>query len=94
MCIGLWVSNVHKTYTQSTDVPVIGVPFNDTSNWRLGIIERGDAILGDYLVGIQAGNEPDLYAKHGHRPAVRSCYSPGVSLSNYITGLHPTKLFR
>ncbi|KAF7980155.1 hypothetical protein HWV62_39611 [Athelia sp. TMB] len=51
----------------------IGVPFNDTTNWRLEIVESAERILGDYLVGVQAGNEPDLYAKHGHRP---DDYSP------------------
>ncbi len=47
----------------------LGVPFNDT-NWRLQIVETGQAILGDFLIGIQAGNEPDLYANHGRRPEV------------------------
>jgi hypothetical protein len=51
----------------------MGIPFNDTSNWRLEIAEKGQAILGNYLVGLQVGNEPDLYAKHGRRPAT---YSP------------------
>ncbi|TFK36088.1 hypothetical protein BDQ12DRAFT_737177 [Crucibulum laeve] len=46
----------------------LGIPFNDTSNLRLGIAEAGQAILGEYLIGLQAGNEPDLYAAHGHRP--------------------------
>ncbi|KAH7928005.1 glycoside hydrolase family 79 protein [Leucogyrophana mollusca] len=46
----------------------MGVPFNDTTNFRLQIAEVGEAILGDYLVGLQAGNEPDLYSRHGHRP--------------------------
>ncbi|EKM76173.1 hypothetical protein AGABI1DRAFT_115938 [Agaricus bisporus var. burnettii JB137-S8] len=46
----------------------LGIPFNDT-NWRLAIAEYGQAILGDRLVGLQAGNEPDLYERHGHRPA-------------------------
>ncbi|KJA16300.1 glycoside hydrolase family 79 protein [Hypholoma sublateritium FD-334 SS-4] len=45
----------------------LGVPFNDT-NWRLEIVETGQAILGEFLIGIQAGNEPDLYANHGRRP--------------------------
>ncbi|KAF5347313.1 hypothetical protein D9756_009931 [Leucocoprinus leucothites] len=45
----------------------IGIPFNDT-NWRLQIAENGQRILGDKLVGMQVGNEPDLYARHGHRP--------------------------
>lgn len=47
----------------------LGVPFNDT-NWRLAIVETGQAILGDFLIGMQAGNEPDLYATHGRRPLV------------------------
>ncbi|KAH0833859.1 glycoside hydrolase family 79 protein [Lanmaoa asiatica] len=51
----------------------LGVPFNDTQNWRLQVAEVGESILGDYLVGLQAGNEPDLYAPHGHRS---STYGP------------------
>ncbi|KAJ7645164.1 glycoside hydrolase family 79 protein [Mycena polygramma] len=46
----------------------IGVPFNDTSNFRFEIVEYSDAILGDNLLGMQVGNEPDLYARHQHRP--------------------------
>jgi hypothetical protein len=46
----------------------LGVPFNDTSDFRLQIVEQGSAILGDYLIGLQVGNEPDLYASHGLRP--------------------------
>jgi len=49
----------------------LGIPFNDTTNFRLAIAEQGQAILGDYLIGLQAGNEPDLYGVHGHRPSVR-----------------------
>jgi len=48
----------------------LGIPFNDTSNFRLAIADQGQKILGDYLIGLQAGNEPDLYADHGHRPSV------------------------
>ncbi|KAF8994923.1 hypothetical protein BDQ17DRAFT_1430785 [Cyathus striatus] len=51
----------------------LGIPFNDTNNLRLGIVEAGEAILGNHLIGLQAGNEPDLYADHQHRP---STYSP------------------
>ncbi|KAF8162004.1 glycoside hydrolase family 79 protein [Pholiota molesta] len=36
----------------------LGVPFNDTSNFRLQIIELGQAVLGNHLIGVQAGNEP------------------------------------
>ncbi|RDB17658.1 Beta-glucuronidase [Hypsizygus marmoreus] len=51
----------------------LGIPFNDTTNFRLGIAEVGQQILGDYLIGLQIGNEPDLYVRHGHRP---STYGP------------------
>ncbi|KAG1786339.1 uncharacterized protein HD556DRAFT_1485636 [Suillus plorans] len=46
------------------------VPFNDTQHWRLQIAEVGEAMLGNYLIGLQGGNEPDLYSRHGHRPDV------------------------
>lgn len=39
----------------------VGLPFNDTTNLRLGIGEFGEQILGQSLLGLQAGNEPDLY---------------------------------
>lgn len=41
-----------------------GIPFIDTANFRLQIAEYGEAILGDKLLGLQAGNEPDLYASY------------------------------
>ncbi|KAF5371017.1 hypothetical protein D9615_010017 [Tricholomella constricta] len=44
-----------------------GIPFNDT-NWRLQIAEYSQEILGDNLLGLQGGNEPDYYLSHGHRP--------------------------
>ena len=40
-----------------------GIPFNDSSNFDLSIARYGEAILGDNILGFQAGNEPDLYAK-------------------------------
>ena len=40
----------------------LGIPFNDTVNWRLEIAEKGQQILGENLLGLQAGNEPDFYA--------------------------------
>ncbi|KAH9914072.1 glycoside hydrolase family 79 protein [Epithele typhae] len=51
----------------------LGIPFNDTVNWRFEIAEYGEAILGDHLLGFQVSNEPDLYAAHGHRA---STYGP------------------
>ena len=46
----------------------LGIPFNDSSNWSLEIAEYGQQILGDNLLGLQAANEPDLYARHKKRP--------------------------
>ncbi|KAJ3487915.1 hypothetical protein NLI96_g3197 [Meripilus lineatus] len=46
----------------------LGIPLNDTSDLRLEIAEYGQAILGDSLIGLQVGNEPDLYLRHQHRP--------------------------
>ena len=40
---------------------LLGIPFNDSANWRLTIAEEGQQILGNNLLGLQAGNEPDLY---------------------------------
>ena len=42
---------------------ITGIPFNDT-NWRFQTSEFGQEILGDYLLGLQAGNEPDYYASY------------------------------
>ena len=41
-----------------------GIPMNDTSKPRLQIAEAAEAILGDYLIGFQLGNEPNLYAAY------------------------------
>jgi len=52
-------------------VPVkwyMGIPLNDTQNLRLAIAEEGERILGSNILGFQIGNEPDLYARHQHRP--------------------------
>ncbi|KAI0739385.1 glycoside hydrolase family 79 protein [Daedaleopsis nitida] len=45
----------------------LGVPFNDTTNFRFQIAEVAEVVLGDNLLGFQAGNEPDLYGSHQHR---------------------------
>lgn len=42
----------------------LGVPFNNTEDIHLQIVESGEQILGDTLLGYQVGNEPDLYAKY------------------------------
>ncbi|KAH8833938.1 glycoside hydrolase family 79 protein [Flagelloscypha sp. PMI_526] len=57
----------------------LGVPFNDT-NFRMEIVSKGEEILGSYLEGFQAANEPDFYVAHGHRDA-------GWGPSDYIAEL-------
>ena len=56
----------------------LGVPFlrEGGGDFELDIVGVGESVLGQRLVGVQAGNEPDLYARHGHRPDVRHVFSP------------------
>ncbi|CAL1698444.1 unnamed protein product [Somion occarium] len=46
----------------------LGIPLNDTSDLHLEVAQYGEQFLGDNLLGLQVGNEPDLYARHQHRP--------------------------
>lgn len=48
----------------------LGIPFFNINPFQLAIAEQSQAILGDFLAGLQAGNEPDLYVRHGHRTDV------------------------
>lgn len=41
----------------------LGVPLNDTSDLHLEIAQYGEQLLGDNLLGLQVGNEPDLYER-------------------------------
>ncbi|KAH8118971.1 hypothetical protein DFH11DRAFT_1562225 [Phellopilus nigrolimitatus] len=66
----------------------LGAPFNDTTNPRMQMAELGQQVLGSKLIGLQLGNEPDLY----HQNQLRgSDYSPtqydvewGQVLQDYI----------
>jgi hypothetical protein len=62
----------------------LGVPFNDTANLRLQIAEVGYAVLGDNLIGLQVGNEPDLYAAC---VLFRLCFCACVCMLT-VTGSH------
>ena len=73
MLNGLWVCFISLHLKKKNPPPLsletlsfffltLGIPFNDTVNWRLKIAEKGQQILGDNLLGLQAGNEPDYYA--------------------------------
>lgn len=60
----------------------VGIPFNDT-NWRLEIAEYGQQILGNNLLGLQAGNEPDFYATYAYCLSVQSV----CAVSSLLKGL-------
>lgn len=64
-----------------------GVPLNDSANLRLEIAEAGMRILGSKLKGLQVGNEPDLYQRHGHRPVVRWLGPNAICKSYSLSGL-------
>lgn len=61
----------------------LGIPFYQNP-FNLDIAKHGQAILGDRLLALQAGNEPDLYGKHGHRDPVRLA---GSLLSRSLTNV-------
>ncbi|TDL27070.1 hypothetical protein BD410DRAFT_783231 [Rickenella mellea] len=44
-----------------------GIPFLDLSKLQLNLIELAESTLGSNLLGLQGGNEPDLYGGHGKR---------------------------
>lgn len=46
------------------------------------IVTEGERILGSNIIGFQVGNEPDLYARHGHRP---STYGPQDYFNEFQT---------
>lgn len=62
---GIWVCWFRTNYRYAIlDLSPTGIPMNDTTNPRLQIAETSEAILGDNLIGLQLGNEPDLYASY------------------------------
>ncbi|TDL24311.1 hypothetical protein BD410DRAFT_745703 [Rickenella mellea] len=63
----------------------IGLPFNDTTNPRLELAEIAQSVLGKNLIGMQLGNEPDLYAGNGIRP---NTYQPADYTTDFGTVLH------
>ncbi|KAK7024767.1 hypothetical protein R3P38DRAFT_2530271 [Favolaschia claudopus] len=62
----------------------VGIPWFITQPFDTGIIKAADEILGDYLLGLQAGNEPDMYNLHGHRNASYSPFDYGGEMSDLI----------
>ncbi|KAJ7691770.1 glycoside hydrolase family 79 protein [Mycena rosella] len=60
-----------KWYIGKFELFSIRVPFNDTSDFRLQIVEYSEAVLGDNLLGVQVGKS--LIYIHSHR---NSSYNP------------------
>jgi hypothetical protein len=63
-------------YTTILTLNHLGIPFNTSAPFSLAIVEAGQQIIGNYMLGFQAGNEPDLYPAHQRRPSVRLRTSP------------------
>jgi len=63
---------------------MLGIPFFNSTPFNLAIVDYGLQILGDNLIGFQAGNEPDLYAHppRTHRPLVSNRRGLSSQLSN------------
>ncbi|KAJ7090786.1 hypothetical protein B0H15DRAFT_836879 [Mycena belliarum] len=73
----------------------MGVPWFVTTPFDLGLVGAADKILGDFLLGMQAGNEPDMYVLHSHRPATYSPFDYGGEFSDFLAqveaaGVDPT----
>ena len=59
--LGMFISLRLNSPLSDNFFSTLGIPFNDSVDWRLTIAEKGQQILGDNLLGLQAGNEPDFY---------------------------------
>ncbi|KAJ7617286.1 glycoside hydrolase family 79 protein [Roridomyces roridus] len=62
----------------------LGVPWFVTTPFDTAIVRASDEILGDYLLGLQAGNEPDFYTLHGHRGATYGPYDYLGEFSDFV----------
>ncbi|KAJ7464342.1 hypothetical protein FB451DRAFT_1138730 [Mycena latifolia] len=65
----------------------LGVPWFITAPFDLAIVPASEEILGDYLIGLQAGNEPDMYVLHQHRVDPYTPYDYGGEMHDFLTQL-------
>ncbi|KAJ6482192.1 glycoside hydrolase family 79 protein [Mycena vitilis] len=63
----------------------LGIPWFVTAPFDTKIITASTEILGDYLLGLQAGNEPDMYSIHGHRNTTYGPFDYGGEFSDLLT---------
>lgn len=52
------------------------------------IAELGEGVLGSRLIGLQVGNEPDLYAAHGHRNSTYGPYDYFGDFGNVVNAVN------
>ncbi|KAJ7064883.1 hypothetical protein C8F01DRAFT_1128585 [Mycena amicta] len=62
----------------------MGIPWFTTQPFALDIVTKSQEILGDYLLGLQAGNEPDMYNLHQHRPDTYGPFDYGGEMSDLL----------
>lgn len=60
-------------------------PYNDSN--AMIVAETIESVLGDHLVSLQLGNEPDLYADHLRRPSNYSIQDYFTEYEAYLTNL-------
>ncbi|KAJ6590373.1 glycoside hydrolase family 79 protein [Mycena sp. CBHHK59/15] len=68
----------------------LGVPWFVTQPFDFAIVDAAQEILGDFLLGLQAGNEPDMYNLHGHRNVTYGPYDYGGEFSDFLAQLAAT----
>ncbi|KAJ7457804.1 glycoside hydrolase family 79 protein [Mycena latifolia] len=68
----------------------MGIPWFVTQPFDLGIVTASQEILGDYLLGLQAGNEPDMYHIHLHRNETYGPFDYGGEFSDLLTQIEAT----
>ncbi|KAF7315155.1 Glyco-hydro-79C domain-containing protein [Mycena indigotica] len=62
----------------------LGIPWLKTKPFDTAIVTAADLIIGDYLLGLQASNEPDMYVIHGHRPETYGPFDYLGELSDFL----------
>ncbi|KAJ7486841.1 hypothetical protein FB451DRAFT_1127091 [Mycena latifolia] len=68
----------------------MGIPWFVTQPFDLGIVTASQEILGDYLLGLQAGNEPDMYHIHQHRNDTYGPFDYGGEFSDLLAQIEAT----
>lgn len=56
------------------------------------VAETIENILGDHLISLQIGNEPDLYGNHGRRASTYSIQDYFTEFQSYLGNLDATSL--